>query len=244
MRTRVAIPVHNERKTLARVVGEVLNQGHPVLVVDDGSTDGSAAELDGFGGRVDLIRHPENLGYGRSLVDAFTFAAAHGDDWLLTLDGDEQHEPSQVAEFVRESADCACDILSGSRYLRPVPPGCDVPEDRRRINEIMTGELNRVLPFRLTDAFCGFKAYRVAALRRLRLSEPGYAMPVELWVQAAHFGLAVREIPVCPIYRDRDRRFGGGLDVPERRLAYYRDVLARALGAFPVGLKNESSCPR
>jgi dolichol-phosphate mannosyltransferase len=80
----------------------------------------------------------------------------------------------------------------------------------------------------LTDAFCGFKAYRVESLQKLDLTEQGYAMPLELWVQAAHAGLKIVEVAVPLIYLDEKRSFGGSLDDAERRLAHYREVIGRA----------------
>jgi dolichol-phosphate mannosyltransferase len=81
----------------------------------------------------------------------------------------------------------------------------------------------------LTDAFCGFKAYRVAALSRLKLSETGYAMPLELWVQAAYAKWRVREYPVPLIYLDETRSFGGSLDDDQTRLDYYNLVIQRSI---------------
>jgi dolichol-phosphate mannosyltransferase len=83
----------------------------------------------------------------------------------------------------------------------------------------------------LTDAFCGFKAYRVPALAKLTITEPGYGMPLELWVQAAHLGLRIVELPVPLIYLEEERSFGGSLDDGRKRLEYYHRVLDRALAA-------------
>src|SRR5205085_494171 len=83
------------------------------------------------------------------------------------------------------------------------------------------------------DAFCGFKAYRAAALSHLHVTEPGYAMPLEVWVQAAHAGLSVVELPVPLIYLEESRSFGGSLDDADARLAYYCEVLERSLAAWP-----------
>ena len=127
------------------------------------------------------------------------------------------------------------DIVSGSRYLRRFPGDSDPPEDRRRINRLITEELNRRLGFNLTDAFCGFKAYRVAALAQIELTEPGYAMPLELWAQAARLGLRIVELPVPLIYLDEKRSFGGSLDDAETRLAVYRHVLEHAPDRTPCG---------
>ena len=87
--------------------------------------------------------------------------------------------------------------------------------------------MNRRLGLNLTDAFCGFKAYRTEALAKIELTETGYAMPLELWVQAARLGLRIVEVAVPLIYLDERRSFGGALDRADARLAVYRQVLDR-----------------
>ena len=129
-------------------------------------------------------------------------------------------------------AACAgVDIVSGSRYLRQFAGDSRPPADRQRINRQITDELNRRLGLHLTDAFCGFKAYRVGGLRPLHLTETGYAMPIELWVQAVAAGLTMIELPVPLIYLDESRSFGGELDDAATRLNHYYDVLERSLEA-------------
>jgi dolichol-phosphate mannosyltransferase len=101
--------------------------------------------------------------------------------------------------------------------------------------------LNASLGFHLTDTFCGFKGYRVAALRRIVVEEPGYAMPLEFWVRAAHAGLRVEELPVPLIYLDEKRSFGGALDDAGKRLAYYHQIIDRTLARVtgtPLTLKE------
>ena len=107
------------------------------------------------------------------------------------------------------AASAEAHIVSGSRYLQPFPGESAPPVDRRRINTQLTAELNRRLGLSLTDAFCGFKAYRNDALARLRIRETGYAMPLEVWVQAVQAGLKIIELPVPLIYLDESRSFGG-----------------------------------
>ncbi len=97
------------------------------------------------------------------------------------------------------------------------------------INRRLTAELNQRLGYNLTDAFCGFKAYRTSALQQLSITDLGYAMPLQLWVQAAAANLNVIEIPVPLIYLDLNRSFGGSLDHAETRLAYYNRVLDEAI---------------
>lgn len=240
MRTLVAIPVYNESRHLRAVLDRVLVHAGNVLIVDDGSTDDSASVLATL--PVDVIRHCVNRGYGRSLIDAFRFAASERYDWVITMDSDEQHEPECLPEFFDAIERNEADIISGSRYLRESTPEALAlaPGDRRRINRLVTDEINSLLSRRLgvklTDSFCGFKAHRVAAMSRLELTEDGYAFPMQLWARAAAHGLRVREIPVDLIYNDPSRTFGEALNDPEVRLRHYREVLHREIAMIPEGV--------
>lgn len=238
----IAIPVYNERKYAGHVLDKI-KQFHPdVLVIDDGSTDGTGAYL---AGRTDiqLIQHPQNLGYGQSLIDAFKFADEAGYDWVITMDCDEQHEPEMIPAFIDAIKADHFDLISGSRYLE-TRLGDDVaPGDRRRINQILTAKINELFGWNLTDTFCGFKAHRVSAMRELRLTVPGYAFPMQLWPQVYKAGLRVTEIPVRLIYNDPTRHFGGMLDDAEVRLQHYFSVLAEEVAIANAVDLPEASTP-
>ena len=223
-----ALPVYNESAHVNGVLDQVLRYSPNVLVVDDGSTDGTA-ELLARRSDVERITHAKNQGYGAALRSAFEYALAHCYDVLVTIDCDGQHEPQRIPDFVAACAEAQ--IVSGSRYLQPFPGESAPPADRRRINTQITEELNRRLGLNLSDAFCGFKAYRKDALARLRISETGYAMPLEVWAQAARANLKIIELPVPLIYLDESRSFGGSLDDANTRLDYYHQVLDRVLGS-------------
>jgi dolichol-phosphate mannosyltransferase len=115
--------------------------------------------------------------------------------------------------------------------LKNYPGDDDAPAERRYINQRLTAELNRRLGLCLTDAFCGFKAYRVSSLSKLHITDTGYAMPLEVWVQAAYAGLRVVELPVPRIYLDETRSFGGSLDNASVRLTHYNQVIERCIDA-------------
>jgi dolichol-phosphate mannosyltransferase len=252
-RVLIAIPVFNERKYVQPVL-EKVQRFHPeILLVDDGSTDGTGEYL-ATRQDVQLIRHPENRGYGQSLIDAFDYADSRGYDWVITMDCDEQHEPEMIPHFMREIARDDADIISGSRYMEMRPDDDMPPGDRRAINATITEKLNGLFNLNITDAFCGFKAHRVCAMRKLKLDIPGYAFPMQLWPQASAAGLRIREIPVRLIYNDPTRHFGGMLDDADRRLRHYLDVLAaeqrrideRSRVAVEVGRETEAchcGCP-
>ena len=223
-RTLVVIPVYNEETALDRVLREVKRYAPDadVLVVDDGSSDRSPDILERHR-EVHVIRHDVNQGYGQSLISGFSYAIERGYTEVVTIDCDEQHEPRRIPEFL--AAITQADIVSGSRYLDPNVPGDPAPPDRLQVNQEFTERLRAITGYAITDAWCGFKAYRTQALRKLELTEPSYGMPLQVWIQAAHYGLTVIELPVARIYKNPHRKFWGGLDDPQTRRSYYLRLL-------------------
>ena len=237
MRVLTAIPVYNEQDHIEPILREVLRFAGDVLVVDDGSTDRTPERLALFP-KVQVVRHERNRGYGAGLRTAFERTIAGGYDGLVTLDCDGQHEPCRIPEVAEPLA--RFDIVSGSRYLKVFDPAQAPPEARRRINVEVTGWINRALGLELTDGFCGFKAYRTDALRKLDITEDGYAMPIQLWTQAVARGLSIIEIPVPLIYLDESRAFGGALDDAGYRLNHYRQVFEKALAAEGIATEGRA----
>lgn len=234
LRFLTVLPVFNEVKTVNEVLDLVLKNAQEVLVVEDGSTDGT---VDVLAARDDItvLAHGENRGYGAALISGFDYAVANGFDYVVTIDCDGQHEPQRIREFVARIQETGADIVSGSRYMENFEADTSAPVERKQINRIITETIGEKMGIKLTDAFCGFKAYRVDALQEIKLTEPGYAMPLELWVQAACAKLTVVEVAVPRIYLDENRSFGATLDNANLRLQYYKDVINKALAALPAG---------
>jgi glycosyltransferase involved in cell wall biosynthesis len=237
----IALPVYNEFRHVEDVLRAVQRYARNILVVNDGSTDGTGPALEKYP-RLRLITHDVNAGYGRSLIDAFAYARTHRFEWVITMDCDHQHQPSHIPHFLREMRRNDADIISGSRYLLPLDLGSmPPPPERIAINREITCILNRLLGIGLTDAFCGFKAYRTTAVCGLELTEAGYGLPLQLWIQAQRVGLRIREIPVPLIYHDPKRNFCGALEDPQRRRAYYLHVLSQELGYDVTGEAEKST---
>lgn len=242
-RVLTALPVYNEERHIAEVLPAVAAYSQNVLVVDDGSKDGTPRVLRSFPD-VLTIRHERNQGYGGALRTAFRYAQDESFDALVTIDCDGQHEPKLIPALVErlfaEEPDARpVDVVSGSRYLRPFDGDSVPPADRRRINVRITELLNECLGLGLTDSFCGFKAYRVSSLPAFDVTELGYAMPLQHWVQAVAAGLKVVEFPVPLVYLEEERSFGGSLDDAARRMRYYLEVLGRELCEHRLPLPDE-----
>ncbi len=250
-RVLIAVPVFNEAATVVSVLTEIsrcaadipLALGRSdlaltVIALDDHSTDATPALLASLG--VETIRQPRNRGYGYAMRETFRQAQFRGADWCISIDCDAQHEPARLIDFVRTALADSADVISGTRYGDEAFAHDDAPEDRRAINATLTRELNAALELKLTDAFCGYKAYRTSAVADLTLDADGYEFPMQFWVLAAAAGLRIEELPTRRIYTDAARRFGGGLDDSTVRLAHYRQTMANALHA----VRSRSMLPR
>ncbi|TWT55458.1 Undecaprenyl-phosphate mannosyltransferase [Thalassoglobus neptunius] len=231
-----ALPVFNEERHIRPVLAEVARYSPEILVVNDGSSDGTAAVLDEIDG-IHVVTHEKNRGYGAALDSAFQFAINNDYDVLVTIDCDGQHQPQlipELADAVFHSEGAPWDIVSGSRYLQIFDENSIPPAERRQINVSITEQLNNCFDLNLTDSFCGFKSYRVEALKNFEITEFGYAMPLQFWIQAVGHNLKVREFPVPLVYLEEERSFGGSLDDSRQRMAYYQSVLKREMEAQGV----------
>lgn len=218
----VILPAFNEGRVIHSILMALKsNTDADILVIDDGSTDDTYLKIKKSNMKC-IIRHNKNMGYGYSLIEGFKYAVKHNYGKVVTIDCDAQHEPEAVESFFGEIN--GVDIVSGSRYMEDSTVISGAPRNRIRINRIITLIINNITGYNLTDAFCGFKCYKVESLKKLELTVPGYGMPLQLWIQASNGGLMVKELPVALIYHTRES-FPGMLASPGNRLKYYRLII-------------------
>ncbi len=227
MNTLIALPAYNEKEGIGFIISQIKKYNLDILVIDDGSTDGTQDQLSKIE-NINTIVHEKNLGYGQTIIDAFKYGISNGYDSIITMDCDGQHIPDELQIFLTQISNY--DIVSGSRYLiqtNKLDP--QIPPDRYAINIEITQILNETTTLNLTDSFCGFKAYKTDAIKKMKLTEKGYGMPLQLWMQSWKLGLSIKEIPVKLIYNNVEKRFSGTLDNPTIRLNYYKEIIEREM---------------
>jgi glycosyltransferase involved in cell wall biosynthesis len=234
LRKLAIVPAFNEAGMVGRVVRDLRRQApdFDVVVVDDGSTDATAAEAEAEGAEV--IRHPFNLGIGGAMQSGYKYALASGYDVALQVDGDGQHKPEYIGEMLGAlNTRGAADMVTGSRFLQD--PGYKVPLGRRVGNLVFAVVLSRLVRQRITDPTSGFRMTNRRGIELFARDYPHDYPEVEAILMLHYHRLRIHEVPV----RMNARGFGrSSIDYP--RSAYY---MAKVLLAIFVGLFRRRPTP-
>ncbi len=196
------IPVFNNARTIRGVVERALAVLPDVLVVDDGSTDGTAEEIVSLEGRIRLLRHPRNLGKGRSLRDGFEVLRPAGFTHALALDADGQHFPEDIPLLLQVVSREPEAIVVGERDMR----AAGAP--RRSLFGLWfsNASLRSLAGVRLADSQCGFRAYPLHGLAGLDLRGDRYDFELEVLLKAARSGIPIRAVGVRVTYHPEGGR--------------------------------------
>ena len=192
MRIAAVIPVYNEERTIAELVRRTLRYVDKVVVVDDGSTDESAAKARAAGAQV--ISRGKNTGKANALRQGFK--AVQGYDVVVTLDGDAQHSPEEIPALV-ECIRRGRDLCIGSRFLSASD---GMPLQRRFSNWLTSWLISILAGKRITDPQSGFRAVRGEKLAQLELKAERYAIEHVMLLEAARKGFKIGEVPISTIY--------------------------------------------
>ncbi len=189
-RVAVLIPALNAARTLPAVVVDARRQLEPVVVIDDGSTDGTSDVARATGATV--LRHDVNRGKGGALKTGFAWALENGFEGVITLDADGQHLASEIPKFLEEREASGADLIIGGRshlFDRMLPR-------RRMANRFSAWTISIAAGTRVTDPQSGFRFYSATLLRALKLRTDGFDMESEVIVRAGRRKLKVVTIPI------------------------------------------------
>lgn len=194
MRAVALIPAYNESRTIEQVIAGIRQQVDHVLVVDDGSTDATAQLALTAGAEV--IRRTENGGKGlavrtglaRVLEDSFTH--------VLMLDADLQHKPEEAALLLATAVRTDADLVIGERQFRRE----SMPPNRYWANRIGSRALSAFVGVPINDTQCGFRVYRIDALRTMHLRSRGYEIETEMLIKLRRRGASVVSVPITAVY--------------------------------------------
>jgi dolichol-phosphate mannosyltransferase len=206
-RALVIVPTYNERENIARLMEAVLAQDQrlELLVVDDGSPDGTGAIVDGeaeINPRVHVLHRARKMGLGTAYLAGFAWALEHGYDYVFEMDADFSHDPAHLPAFLRAIEET--DLVLGSRYRDGKVTVVNWPIGRLILSYFANVYARAVTGLPVWDATGGFKCFRRSVLEEIDLTKVrsnGYAFQIEMSFRAWKRGARIVEIPI--VFVDR-----------------------------------------
>ena len=213
MQTRsiVIIPTYNEKENIENIIRAVtaLEEGFNVLVIDDGSPDGTADIVKGlmageFSERLFLVERQGKLGLGTAYIRGFQWAIEHEYDFIFEMDADFSHAPADLPRLLAACRDEGYDVAIGSRYVTGVNV-VNWPMGRVRMSYFASKYVRMVTGLDIHDTTAGFVCYRRQVLETLELDKirfKGYAFQIEMKFTAHKCGFKIKEVPVIFVNRE------------------------------------------
>lgn len=195
MKTCVIIPTYNEEKAIGPLVRTIRQLGYEVLVVDDGSHDqtGRMAREEG----AYVITNFKNCGKGFSLRQGFQYALEHKFDIIVIMDGDGQHDPSDLNLFLQKAQEDNAHIVIGNRMIDPK----NMPWVRRVTNTVMSWIVAHMTGQDIPDSQCGFRLIKADAIKNIKLFSCRYEIESEILIAASKKGYKIVSVPIKTIYQ-------------------------------------------
>lgn len=206
----VIIPTYNEKENIEKIIRAVfaLEKCFHILVIDDGSPDGTAAIVKGlmqqeFTDRLFLIERTGKLGLGTAYIAGFRWGLAQGYDYIFEMDADFSHAPSDLPRLYSACADEGYDLAIGSRYISGVNV-VNWPMGRVLMSYFASKYVRFITGFKVHDTTAGFKCYRRRVLETIDLDAirfKGYAFQIEMKFTTHKCGFKIKEVPVIFVNR-------------------------------------------
>jgi len=194
MRTCALIPAFNEASHIAAVVEAAKRHVEKVVVIDDGSRDGTA-EIAAAAGAA-CLRLPSNGGKGSALQAGIALARSQGFTHVVTLDGDGQHLPEDIPAMLRVAEEAGADLIIGTRTF----DRAQMPRARFYSNTIGSRVASLLVGREIRDSQCGFRLMRLDRLCALKLRSRRYEFEMEVLIKMARSGGAIAQAPVQMVY--------------------------------------------
>lgn len=197
----IVVPFYNEVKHIHDVVKSVSKYKLPVILVDDGSTDGSGFKIKDLKNRnLTLLTHKINLGKGAAMKTGADYAFKNGADAIIFMDGDNQHNPDDLPKFVDALKSGKYEIVLGTRNF-----SYGVPLVRFLGNKFAALILVFFFGIYVSDVLCGFKALTKKAYKAMRWESAGYGVETEMVARMGKIKMPFYEVPVKSIYHDKTK---------------------------------------
>ncbi|MDD5634318.1 MAG: glycosyltransferase family 2 protein [Candidatus Omnitrophica bacterium] len=191
------IPAYNAENYIKNVINAVQRQNIDVIVVDDGSIDGTLAVIKKE--TPYFLTHSVNTGKGSALRDGFKYAVQRGYDLVITLDSDGQHNPDEIPNFIEKIQTDALGMVIGNRMHEPK----GMPFQRVLVNKLYSKILTGMCKTDLPDPLCGYRIYRMELVKQLNLTANGYEVVIESILEAVGKGFKIGAIDIECIYGDQ-----------------------------------------
>ena len=204
----VIIPTYNEKENIERIIRKVLSLdgGYDILIIDDGSPDGTASIVKGlqneFQGRLNIIERKGKLGLGTAYITGFKWALANNFDYIFEMDADFSHDPDDLPRLL-DACRNGAEVAIGSRYCDGISV-VNWPIGRIIMSYYASKYVRTVLGIKVFDCTAGFKCYRREVLESIdldRIKMKGYGFQIEMKYTAYRLGFPITEVPVIFVNR-------------------------------------------
>lgn len=205
----IIIPTYNEKENIENIIRAIrsLDGDYHILVIDDGSPDGTAGIVKGlqkeFPGELHILERKGKLGLGTAYIAGFKWAIAHGYDYIFEMDADFSHKPSDVPRLYAACSEGGADLSIGSRYCNGISV-INWPISRVLMSYFASKYVRTVLGMKVYDCTAGFKCYTRKVLEAIdfdRIRMRGYGFQIEMKYNAYKLGFKISEVPI--IFEDR-----------------------------------------